>query len=129
MNFSRLNTHDRKRASLVYLKIIYMKYPLLRKYINNIIKLVRQNNAPKSSINGIIIQHIGRTEAYKILLISITAVINCALQERICHDNRKDHSICYGCLSFCAQCNCPLCGELKFCAGCFDYGYCLNCGT
>ena len=126
-SFSQLNTQDRARVNRAYLRIIFRCYPALRTHITTVSKLISKQKSPRSALQHVILQHIGRPAAYKVKELAIKAVVEAAFKERIMYDEKKHKTVCHACYSYCPQCKCTGCGQLRFCAGCIDYGECLNC--
>ena len=126
-SFSQLNTQDRGRVNRAYLRIIFRSYPGLRTHITTVSKLISKKKSPRSALQHVILQHIGRPAAYKVKELAIKAVVDAAFKERIMYDENKHSTVCHACYSYCPQCKCTGCGQLRFCAGCIDYGECLNC--
>ena len=126
-SFSQLNTQDRARVNPAYLRIIFRCYPALRTHITTVSKLISKQKSPRSALQHVILQHIGRPAAYKVKELAIKAVVQAAFKERIMYDEKKHKTVCHGCYSYCPQCKCTGCGQLRFCAGCINYGECLAC--
>ena len=126
-SFSQLNTQDQARVNRVYLRIIFRCYPALRTHITTVSKLISKQKSPRSALQHVILQHIGRPAAYKVKELAIKAVVEAAFKERIMYDKDKHKTVCHACYSYCPQCKCTGCGQLRFCAGCIDYGECLDC--
>jgi hypothetical protein len=129
--YLRLNTIDRQYAQKIFLRIVLGKYPALRKHMIVLIKLIKQKKAPKSSLMNMILQYMGRHTANMALQISTSASVNYAIKRRILYNKykHKRNEMCHACFSFCAQCTCPTCGKMCFCAGCIDYGSCMRCSV
>ena len=78
-------------------------------------------------MSSLYLQHVGHSTACKIKDLAVKAVVEAAFKERVMYDKEQHTTVCHACCSYCPQCKCTGCGQLRFCAGCIDYGECLNC--
>ena len=126
-SLSQLSTQDRARVNRAYLRIIFRCYPALRKHITAVSKLISKQKSPRSALQHVILQHIGRPAAFKVKELAVKAVVEVVFKERVMYDKEQHNTVCHACYSYCPQCKCTCCGQFRFCAGCIDYGDCLNC--
>lgn len=123
----QLSRQDRARVHRAYLRSIFCMYPALRKHIASVVKLIKEQKSPSSALQNIILRHIGRPAAVRAKEIAVKSVVTEALNERVMYDKEQHDAVCHACYSYCPQFKCTCCGQLRFCAGCIEYGECLNC--
>ena len=104
-------------------------YPALRKHIAAVSKLISKQKSLRSALQHVILQHVGHPAAYKAKELAIKAVVEAAFKEQVMYgkDNHNHNTVCQACYSYCPQCKCTGCGQLRLCTGCMDYVECLTC--
>lgn len=117
-------TSDRVAIASVILRSVCLQYPQHTQQIKRIAKLIREKDAPSTSLLAAIHVWVGRDKMNSFLSLVEDKFVALKIQKRVM---RSHGSFCHGCYSFPSELKCAECGNVAFCYGCLEYGPCEAC--
>lgn len=125
--YEQSSDFDKLRINKLFLFIVSKKYPILNKHIVKIKNLIMKKEAPLSALNNLIFYYVGKKNIKIIMADAIKNFIKISIRQRTLHNKSNNETVCHGCFSYCSQFKCYKCKQIKYCAGCIDYGDCIDC--
>lgn len=122
--YLRMTHLDRLMLDRLHLRVLVRIIPRHAKTIAKIIRLIRQQEAPRTSLRSTLQVILGRRTLDELTNKIMHRFIELKIKRRILTDSRPS---CHGCLSYRAEIACVNCGRLTFCYGCCGYECCKSC--
>lgn len=122
---ARLTKADRRFVQKVTMRMLQRLCPRQAKQILRIVDLVRDGNAPMSSINYSVQTLVGRDRFLLLRNRIIALFIDGRVKKRTMVT--PSGNLCHACMSYESTVKCATCDNVRFCYGCWDYGPCHAC--
>lgn len=120
---SRLAPCDRNRHAQVFICACAQAEPKVVPLINKLVKAIVNKRAVNKHLIVVLRATLTRAEWTLAWKWAHARMIYALLHER----TLTNENACHGCLAYAPQLACVKCGVMRFCAGCWDYGECMEC--